>query len=254
MYTIITFSPTGNSRYVANELKQYLNVKNEVLENKVFELEKITDISKIKSEHLILVSTIRAFDFPRVVYEFVKAIPDNHYKYVSIIGVGCNREWINSASSLGVKKIFLSKNIPVIVDNTVEMPLNLIKAFPQDVVNTQLEKLENEMIAATLNITNLFPVNRIVPFKAKCLSKVNIIERNAVKLFGLELYANKECVKCGKCVRDCPTKNIRFNGEKVKFGMKCMLCLRCVYECPKNAIAPRFSKFVLIKEGYIPPI
>lgn len=248
MHSIVAFSTTGNSLYVANKLKQTLKYNGDILK-----LEKISDISSCKSKHLILISTIRAFDFPRVVYDFVNTIPHEHYNYVSIIGVGCNTEWINSASSLGVKKLFESKNISVVVDTTVAMPLNLIKSFSFEMVRTMLTGFDSQVKLIANDIINLTPTNRVVPFKAICLSKVNIIERNAVKLFGLELYANSSCVKCCKCVRDCPTENIHFEGEKLKFGFKCMMCLKCVYECPKKAIAPRFSKFVLIKDGYTPP-
>lgn len=252
MYTIITFSPTGNSRYVANKIRTALNCKNNVLE-----LEKITNMkdSNMSNQHLILVSTIRAFDFPQVVHEFIKSIPTNHYKYVSIVGVGCNNEWINSACSMRAKELFISKNIEVIVDTVVAMPLNLIKAFPYQTTQNLLQQIEIDVKAIATNIQNGTKTESTMPFKARCISKINIIERNAVKLFGLELYADKNCVKCGKCVADCPTKNIKFNEKKqVKFGFKCMLCLRCVYECPKNAISPLFSKFVLIKGGYKPPI
>lgn len=247
MYDIIVFSTTGNSNYVAKKIKNSLSDVDDNIS--IHQLEKITDYSNFTNEHLILISTIRAFEFPQVVINFVKKIPYN-FKYVSIIGVGCNTEWINSASSMKVKKILNSKNINLIVDTTVAMPLNLIKPFPPELIKNLLEQFDYDVITISNDIKKLNKSDRIVPFKSICLSKINIIERNAVKLFGLELYSNNKCIKCNKCVIDCPTKNIRFKGDKLKFGFKCMMCLRCIYECPTKAISPRFSKFVLIKGGY----
>lgn len=247
MYTTITFSPTGNSRYVANKINTALSNT-----DKVLELEKIDNLPT--GQHLILVSTIRAFDYPKVVLEFLRnKIENNHFKYVSFIGVGCNTEWINSASSLRASKILSSKNIQTIVDTVVAMPLNFITDFPQNIKDDMFTKFDDDINTIVNDIKNITPAYKVVPFKAKAISKINIIEHNAAKLFGVELYANKDCIKCNKCVADCPTNNIYWKNDKLKFKLKCMLCMRCVYECPKNAISPRFSKFVLIKNGYTPP-
>lgn len=249
IYTVVTFSPTGNSRYVANKIIKTLDLP----ATPVLELEKIKKLPD--NQHLILVSTIRAFEFPKVVIDFVKNIPNQHFKYASIIGVGCNDEWINSAASLYTKEILISKNIEIIVDTTVAMPLNLIKSFSFDMTQNLILQFDKQVVTISNNIKSLNSSNKVVPFKAKCISKIHFIEHNASKLFGLELYANKNCIHCGKCVRDCPTKNISFKeNKKLKFEFKCMLCLRCVYECPQKAINPMFSKFVLIKGGYIPPL
>ena len=45
-----------------------------------------------------------------------------------------------------------------------------------------------------------------------------------------------KCVKCFKCVNDCPSKNITFKDGKFKFSGKCLMCQRCIMYCPKHAI------------------
>lgn len=42
------------------------------------------------------------------------------------------------------------------------------------------------------------------------------------------------CVKCMKCVKNCPTKNIYFE-EEIKFKNNCISCQRCLHLCPVNA-------------------
>lgn len=47
------------------------------------------------------------------------------------------------------------------------------------------------------------------------------------------------CVKCGRCVGNCPTQNIEMVPEKpyIKWkGTECTGCLRCFHLCPENAI------------------
>ena len=47
-----------------------------------------------------------------------------------------------------------------------------------------------------------------------------------------------ECIKCMKCVKDCPAHNISYNEEKQKFhfGYQCLMCQRCIMYCPKHAV------------------
>ena len=47
-----------------------------------------------------------------------------------------------------------------------------------------------------------------------------------------------QCIKCMKCVNNCPSHNISFNKEKdkFKFGYQCLMCQRCVMYCPKQAV------------------
>ncbi len=49
---------------------------------------------------------------------------------------------------------------------------------------------------------------------------------------------NKKCIKCMKCVNDCPAHNISFDQEKGKFhfGYQCLMCQKCIMYCPKHAI------------------
>ena len=45
-----------------------------------------------------------------------------------------------------------------------------------------------------------------------------------------------QCIKCLKCVNECPAKNISFKDGKFKFGGQCLMCQRCIMYCPKKAI------------------
>ena len=48
---------------------------------------------------------------------------------------------------------------------------------------------------------------------------------------------NKKCIKCNKCVNNCPTNNIKRNKKgKLKFGANCTMCQRCTHFCPTDAI------------------
>ncbi len=44
------------------------------------------------------------------------------------------------------------------------------------------------------------------------------------------------CVRCGKCVRQCPADNIVMEEGRVRFKNRCMFCLACLHQCPAHAI------------------
>ncbi|MCI5773633.1 MAG: EFR1 family ferrodoxin [Erysipelotrichaceae bacterium] len=65
----------------------------------------------------------------------------------------------------------------------------------------------------------------------------------SAKRFG----CNDDCIHCNLCVNNCPTNNIRFNGDQLAFGNDCMFCLKCIQSCPTHAITYKGKK---LAKGY----
>ncbi len=78
----------------------------------------------------------------------------------------------------------------------------------------------------------------------------NKAERSGASYFGKYLIASDLCNLCGKCIKECPTRNISEHNEEIIFGNKCTFCLRCVYNCPERAISNKYMNFLVIKKGY----
>lgn len=57
------------------------------------------------------------------------------------------------------------------------------------------------------------------------------------------------CIKCGKCVQECPTKNINLS-DKISFNSKCISCQRCMHNCPVNAFTYKGKHFEQYKKLY----
>ena len=47
------------------------------------------------------------------------------------------------------------------------------------------------------------------------------------------------CIRCGACIKMCPSKNLYWEGDLVKTKGVCILCLRCYNFCPKSAVMYR---------------
>lgn len=247
MYTIIYFSPTGNSLHLAKKLATHLEAYNVELLPLEF-----TDPSQLaKSNHLVLVYPIHGFNAPRTVKRFVKSLPPGLYNDVSLIGVGCNTIWVNDAVSSDLRKLLNQKAYPIILDEILAMPLTFIMNFPDESIATLIVESEQKIKDISVSLVEGKKTIKNVKFKSKVINFLGKAEEYASRLFGLELHAKKDCNSCGRCWNNCPENNIKPNkDDKPQFGLKCLMCMRCIYDCPKKAITPRFSKFIPIKKGY----
>ena len=245
MYTIIQYSPTGNTAYLAEKLASKLGADG------IYALEH-TDYRSVKScEHLILMYPVHAFNAPKIVKEYVKNLPDGIAQEVSLIAVGCNESWNNEGTTSEPKKLFMKKGCKIGVEKVVAMPLTIVMSFPEEMVEMQLAAAERVMEELAFNIKEGNILSLKGTLKTKVIKAIGTIEPAAARMFGLELHAQKSCIKCKLCVKDCPTKNIRMTSkEKIKFGFNCSMCMRCIYQCPAKSISPYISKFLPIKGGY----
>lgn len=149
--------------------------------------------------------------------EFVKSIPKNRFEKFSIIA----------------------------------MPLTMVMNTPYEVKVSTIKKAKEELLVIKNDLINGNKDIKTITLKSKIISKLGKFEKHAAKLFGLELHANKNCTSCGKCWRECPSKNIYPDeNNNPKFKLNCSMCMKCIYDCPVNSIHPRISKFLPLKEGY----
>lgn len=62
------------------------------------------------------------------------------------------------------------------------------------------------------------------------------IEHFGARLNGRFYKVKSSCIKCGKCIKNCPTENITEQDGKIVFGKKCIMCTRCTFFCPTDSI------------------
>ncbi len=245
MHTIVYFSPTGNTKYLANQLKNLVEATN------VLELDKIFDSELKKNDHLILMYPIHGFNPPRTVTRFVKNLDKGLYNKVSLIAVGCNESWVNKAVSTKLRRLFNKKDIEIVVDEILAMPLTFVMKFPEDVAKETISNAKQRLLEVSSLIKNETKSKRKVKLSSFVIHRIGRLESPAARMFGLELHAKKNCTSCGICWNNCPELNIKQNKKnKPKFGFSCSMCMRCIYNCPEKAITPYISKFIPIKNGY----
>ena len=75
-----------------------------------------------------------------------------------------------------------------------------------------------------------------IPKKAKTNEKIYFTNKSNWHLVANDFSVKENCVKCGKCVENCPANNISFENEEITFKDNCVACLGCYHRCPQKAI------------------
>lgn len=92
-----------------------------------------------------------------------------------------------------------------------------------------LKNIKNILLSLITVFKHLFkkPVTLEYPEKKKILGKH----------FRGKPAVNNNCVKCGTCIRVCPSGAIKIEQEKFIINLKkCIFCGNCSFYCQKNAI------------------
>lgn len=185
---------------------------------------------------------IHAFNAPKIILKLCKALPKlnakrGESKRVFIYKTSGEPVRMSDVSSLKMRKILKKRGYTVTGEYQYVMPYNIIfrhsdkAAYKMWQTSKALVPVDAEEI---LRGAPHLPRNIVF---GGFLAWVLRIEHPGAKLNGRFFRADKNCVKCGLCVKACPANNIKIgpNG-KITFGGNCMMCMRCAFNCPKNAI------------------
>ena len=172
MSTIIYFSPTGNTKYLAKKLALNLNGE----QTTILALDKVIASELKKDTHLILMFPIHGFNAPRTVKRFVKEIPKELYDDVSLIAVGCNTLWLNDGASLDLKRQFIKKGYQIIVDEVLAMPLTFIMSFPDEAIQKLFTESEQEIKQLSKKIQENSRSDKKVKLKSKLIHTIGKAE------------------------------------------------------------------------------
>lgn len=247
MTDIIYFSPTGNTKFLAEKLYDKLGSD----ESSVYAMEDLSPSELNKTDHMVILFSIHGFNPPRLVKQFIKGLPGDLCQSVSLVAVGCAESWVNDGAASGLRKFLESKGYSITADKVIAMPLTFIMSFPQEAGEKLVMEADEKIDSLIDEIKDGRKSEKMISRKTRIINFIGKLENPASRLFGLELHAGKKCVSCRMCAKKCPAGNIRMNRKgKPRFGLKCLMCLRCVYKCPEKAISPWTAKFVPIKGGY----
>lgn len=155
-----------------------------------------------------------AGDTPPVIYGLQKYLTKNGYEVVSGVGVAMINNFYMSGTFKYTDKDKRSEILKVASEKATKIAEVILG--------------EKESYFACNNNKALYYVGKVM----YSMLKNGYIKNYAKKRFS----SSDKCTLCLKCVKNCPTKNIKEENKKLEFSNKCLTCMRCIHICPFNAI------------------
>lgn len=226
------FSGTGNTFAIANKLANRLG------DATVMPINRIKHINLSSYERVGFLFPVYALHTPSIVLDLLKDITLNKNQRVFLIATyaGSRGYAVEEVCTLLSKK-----NPHSIQEFCIRMPGNYLLeygAFPNRLqkiliksANKKLKKIEHSI--RTNKTTRKIKANLLaLLFKKESLK---MIESFTDK--GMLFYTNSNCTHCNTCISLCPTANIAYENQELKWGNKCTQCMACIQWCPNNAIS-----------------
>lgn len=245
---IYVFSGTGNTRLVADlykkNLSEYETTIYDVKMKKIgedslrFEFDPFPDPNEF--DLIGFGHPVYGFNIPKPFDDFINLLPKlENSKKAFVFKTSGEGLYINEFSSQRLISKLEKKGFEFVSDRHYVMPYNMIFRHTPEMVKREwlyakaYAKLScNEIQQGKIDKVRINPFLRFwVP-----LVRVEWIYYPLSAPFSLKVNM-KKCVKCQKCVKNCPLNNISFDGKKFKFGHNCTMCTCCSFNCPTSAIS-----------------
>lgn len=247
---IYYFSGTGNTRILAELFQKELRKRKYRVD-----LYRIEDILNKKKKYQNYDITgigypIHAFNAPRIVFDFIKNLPRSDNKKVFLFK--CPGDpLLQGGVTSKIRSRLKSKGYTVFHESLIVMPANVMikfnDRFVKQLYDAAVRKIKTRVKEICRGKTRLQKNSAMARLITGVFSSLESLGSH----FGArDFKVNKSCNMCGKCIKDCPTRNIYRKNNKIRFRLQCVLCLRCLYGCPRMAIRPRIFNSLVFKDGY----
>ena len=245
---IFVFSGTGNTLKCAEELKNGLNELG--AEAVVKKIENGSERVESVGDAVVICYPVHGFNAPMNVIEFGQNLPlSNADAYVMKTSGEPLR--INDDSSWRIIKALKKKGYEYKGERHFIMPYNMIFRHSDEMAAKMYQTAKERMPDFAKTVFLGEELVKKIPIKAKLVRKIVGIEHWGARFNGRFFRVKTDkCVKCMKCVNNCPTKNITYENGKFKFGGNCLLCTRCSFNCPTNAFRIGLMDFMRVNGKY----
>ncbi len=252
---ICYFSGTGNTKIVSELLAKEL-VENQNNMTTLINIEEMLNDMKgpihIDADLIGIAYPIYGFGTPEIVKQFVDHLVPVKDRKVFILLTGADFIRINHNATASIKRKLKSKGYDITYERIIAMGSNWFMAYEDKMIRLLYQAAQRKVVHMSMELQ--YDSRRIYEPNVAIRAVAPIIhfceEKMGAKMFGMFLRANDQCNGCGRCIKYCPSHNISFDNDQIKFNNKCYMCMRCIYSCPEKAIEAKHLKFFVIKEGY----
>ncbi len=231
---IIYFSGTGNTEKVAN--LYFDEFEKRGIKCDLFSLPLKTAVDFSAYDLLGVGYPVHAFNTPEIVLSFVKTMQKTPLKRVFVFKTSGEPLKLNDVSSLKLIKLLAKRGYLVQQEYHYIMPYDIIFRH-SDYMADKMWKTTSALVPINCKeILHGVKTKKKKFFLGGTFAFIMSIEHFGARLNGRFYKVKSSCIKCGKCIKICPTENITEQDGKIVFGKKCIMCTRCAFFCPTDSI------------------
>lgn len=231
---ILYFTGTGNSRFaagiLAEELKEAAVPLNDIFkENRAWRFHSDTPF--------VFVVPIYAWRIPLKIEKLLKKAEFSGSRRIYLVGT------MGAHAGLAgeyCRQILERRGLEYMGFAGIRMPDNYVVDYPMPDPKNAARRIRASVPAIRHAAEKIRAGQPFDPVKIKkgdqrLSGPVNWAFNHLMVKFS-RFSVSDTCIRCGKCVRQCPVNNIVLKNGKVRFGNHCMFCLACLHQCPAQAI------------------
>ena len=231
---IIYFSGTGNTKFIACNMKKKLEEKN--IYTDLINIEEDT-VLPCNYKYIVIGGPIYVDLYPDILVNYIRK---NLYGYTGRCMLFSTQS-SNEPSSAFQDVLNRASFLNVKYCQFVQMPNNFYNFMFKKTPKDEEEKLIKDAIKVGSKAIEdflsgeekIYHTNFLKVDFVRAVYKIfyPYITKRLIKNIEVDL---KKCIHCKMCEIRCPRKSIHISN-KVRFNDKCLLCQRCMNSCPRNA-------------------
>jgi len=224
MNGIFYFSSTGNSLFIAEQIKAELG-------GEIRYIPKFTGDVNVYDK-IIIVSPIHSFGLPTLVYDFIANMKSSRPIYIVL-----NHGGMEAYAPYFAYQLCKEAGLNIRSVQAMMMPeiYTLTFSLPRFFINLALRKAPKRVKPIIAAIRDDKEIIIPKPKKDKWTPK-HLENRKIWHKLANDFRITDKCNNCQKCIRICPAGNIRYENGNIVFGDKCVACLSCYHRCPEKAV------------------